>query len=227
MCSKEEAEERRRLSEVSIFERRSTFMYHECDDRNNNASNNYISTLSNNINSRNRSHGKQVCFTMRRNGKSSLQRRLEAALEQQKRYENCSVGDPSLLVKKYRRSAAGRSTCSSRLLTLKELEITTNHLLFTVFACAYCRSAVDGRIDQVDQDTDVSFSYASFDAVAFVHDRLRAVQVDLSMGRFVGISDRLSSDRVTMILAKMIRYYALTGYFLCENNKFDMTLHLQ
>ena len=93
MCSEEEAEERRRLSEVSIFERRSTFMYHDCDDRNKNSSSNYISTVSNNNNSRNRSDGKQVCSTMGRNGKSSLQRRLEAASEQQKGYENCSVGD--------------------------------------------------------------------------------------------------------------------------------------
>ena len=140
-----------------------------------------------------------------RNKQSDVQRRNNAFKTRQ--------GDACLMVQKYRRSAAGtlRVQYDGKHRSIPDLVTTVNYLLFHVFTnrCAHKSTQEPQNLCTV---------------VEFVNDRLRAVQVDLSSHRYLN-----GSKQVTILLARMVRYYIIVSYLLCELKapKFDSKLHSQ
>lgn len=120
-------------------------------------------------------------------GSSSLQRMV-----QKTKHRTSKKADARRVVQKYRRSAAGCVfTYPQR--TLADLELTVHYLLLELFPSHVHDNA--------------------FHVVGFVHDRLRAVQVDLSrIGRHNCIRNGI------IMMSRMIRYYALSGYLLCDDD---------
>jgi len=118
-------------------------------------------------------------------------------------------GHSQLCIKKYRRSAAGSSVGSYRMLSA--LNITVRHLLKTILSY---------------QKSHDEMEYQSLIETAnFVNDRLRAVQVDFShhLENSKNMIDEESFTSMYTMQANMVRYHILLSYLLSEvpNSKFE------
>lgn len=116
--------------------------------------------------------------------------------------------DPSLCVKKYRRSAAGGGAKiydDDIIRSLEQLEMTVDFLIHV----------------WMHQKSRIEMQKALFlQTVNFVDDRLRAVQVDLTI--LLGNKDnRDDFSRVRRLQAKIIRYNILSQYLLSNSNKYE------
>ena len=221
MCSEEEAMDRSRFgaSEVSMFE--CSMNDDDYDDDNRGMNGNYHHDHAWNSNSSRSSLQRYVQQTSRSQEmqKNYYQEKNKKENDNKNNMNKNKKNSCMLFVQKYRRSVAatGASSASQqfRRRTLSDLEITVQYLIFSIF----CRLA---PLACHCQSSSTSNSFTVYDVVEFVHDRLRAVQVDLTSNRYLS-----GSPRVISMLARMIRYYFLAGYLLQGNKKFDMKLHSQ
>ena len=146
---------------------------------------------------------------------------LECTASSYKAHPRDRIPDPNKCVKKYRRSAAGggvdgHANGHGNRRSLDELEITVNYLLGIIFSTQ----------KSSNEDND---RFSLLESVLFVDDRIRAVQVDLTI--FMGqnqlhepkttfINGRQNHNNNNSILkirniqAKIVRYHLLSQYLL-------------
>lgn len=133
---------------------------------------------------------------------------FESTLDTYKLLPTKRVPDPSLCVKKYRRSAAGGGAKvfqDEKVRSMEQLDLTVDFLM-SVWS---------------QQKSRVEMQKALFlQTVNFVDDRIRAVQVDLT--KLIGSLnvDQTSKiwDRVRKLQATLIRYNIVTHYLLSNLN---------
>lgn len=133
---------------------------------------------------------------------------FESTIDTYKLLPTKRIPDPSLCVKKYRRSAAGGGVKiyqHEKNRSMEQLELTIDFLM-----CVWSQ-----------QKSRMEMQKALFlQTVNFVDDRIRAVQVDLTklLGR-LNVDERIKiCSRVRRLQATLIRYNILTHYLLSNLN---------
>lgn len=136
------------------------------------------------------------------------------------------IVDPTLCVKKYRRSAAGGGTSATsdngpnkETRSIIQLDETVEHILKGIFC------------HQKSHHEHMHMTARTLsNTAAFVDDRLRAVQVDYVVGYSVSVSvsssdsdsdSDLNNDHLDIaqrLQARMIRYNILIGYLMSDHN---------
>eukprot|EP00752_Nemacystus_decipiens_P008387 g7498.t1 len=131
------------------------------------------------------------------------------------------IADPDRMVKKYRRSAAGRDMHSpQQLRPLAVLQTTARYLVKDVFAKACSNSGSDSESEQRQRSPGPS-SIAK--AYVFVEDRLRAVRQDLTVQGLV----LEASAGAAEVLKTTANFYIVAGYLMSDeaSDVFDRHLH--
>ncbi|CAM9181976.1 unnamed protein product [Scytosiphon promiscuus] len=140
------------------------------------------------------------------------------------------TADPGRVVKKYRRSAAGRDMQSpEQLRPLAVLQTTTKYLVQDVFAAACSSSKGSGSNSSSGSGSGErrqgggSSTSEIAKAYAFVEDRLRAVRQDLTVQGLV----LEGSAGAAEVLKTTANFYIVAGYLMTDeaSDGFDRHLH--
>lgn len=121
------------------------------------------------------------------------------------------IPNPMSCVKKYRRSAAGggaQDTYDGDDRSIHDLEVTVNYLLGIVFSTQSSMTSHQSSEDDIHR-------VALLQAVLFVDDRIRAIQVDLTtlLGKPTNDLCKLL-HQIRNIQAKILRYHLLSHHLL-------------
>jgi hypothetical protein len=130
------------------------------------------------------------------------------------------IPDPNRCVKKYRRSAAGGGVDDNGKKgkrSLDDLEVTVDYLLGIIFSTQTSTpsSSSSSTSSSKDNNNNNNFRVSLLQAVIFVDDRIRAIQVDLTtlMGEPTTDMNKII-HKVRNIQTKILRYHLLSQHLL-------------